>query len=217
MKKITKISAILLSSMTLVGLANAAEPGAYAGIGLGASSLKTPDSYYFNVSGANASNSRQRGGLGGRIFGGYNFNEYMGLEAGFATYANSTFKGSSNGSNSSVKYGLNAASLVAKGYLPFGMTGFNGYALGGLAEVQNQVRYSNGGVPLAVTAGLKNGTTNYYSIRPQYGLGVSYDIDQHLTTNVELSRIQGKGNVKTSASAIPNADMLSLNLGYNFG
>lgn len=212
MKKITKISAILLSSVTLVGVANAATPGAYAGIGLGASTLRTPNSYYFHAN----TNSRERGGLGGRVFGGYNFNENMGLEAGFATYAKSTFKGSSNGSNSSVKYGLNAASLVAKGYLPFG-TGFNGYALAGLAEVQNQVRYSNGGVPLAVTAGFKNGTTNYYSIRPQYGLGVSYDIDQHLTTNVELSRIQGKGNVKTSASAIPNADMLTLNLGYNFG
>lgn len=220
MKKITILSASIIASIAMVGLVNAATPGAYVGVGLGSSSLKTPDSFLFNTNNTyNSTNKHQRGGLGGRVFAGYNFDKFLGLETSYASYASSLYKASANGANASLKYSLDAVSLVGKVYLPFDDSGFNAYALGGLADVRNQVRYSNNGVPLAsgVTANLKNGTTNYYHIRPVYGVGVSYDLQEHLSTNVELSRIQGTGNVKTSASAIPNADMISLNLGYNFG
>ncbi len=220
MKKITKISATLLASLSLVGLANAATPGAYVGMGLGASTLRTPDSYFFNTSNAaGSSNKRQHGGLGGRLFAGYNVNNYFGLEASYATYANSLYKANTTGRNASLKYSDDAVSLVGKAYLPLDDSGFNAYVLGGLADVRNQVRYNNNGVPLAsgVTAALKTGTHNYYSIRPVYGIGMSYDLQDHVTTNLEVSRIQGKGNVKKSVSAMPNADMISLNIGYNFG
>lgn len=222
MTKMTKISAAIITSLVFAGMANATTPGAYVGVGAGASTLRTPNSYMFNIDNAfNAgSTSRQRSGLGGRLFAGYNFNQYFGLEASYATYASSTYKASLDGDSASLKYSLNAINLVAKGYLPLGNSGFNAYALAGLADVRNQVRYNNANdIPLAngVTANFKNGTTNYYRIRPVYGVGVGYDLAQHITTNVELSRIQGAGNVKTSASAIPNADMLTLNFGYNFG
>ena len=50
------------------------------------------------------------------------------------------------------------------------------------------------------------------------GIGTSYDIPQtQLTTSLELSHIQGSGNVKSSLSAIPSANMITLNLAYNFG
>lgn len=219
MKKLMKISAAL-AALTITGVTHAATEGTYAGVGLGYSALKTSTNYMFNTSGiAGASNSHQRGGLGGRLFGGYNFDKYFGLEAAFNSYATSNYKASANGANGSLKYSLDALSFVGKGYLPFDDSGFSAYVLGGVAEVRNQVRYHNNGVALAngVSAGFKNGTTNYYSLRPMYGIGVSYDMAQHVTTNVELSRIQGKGNVKTSAGAIPNADMMTVNLSYNFG
>jgi OOP family OmpA-OmpF porin len=140
MKKITKLTASIVASFALVGLANAATPGAYAGIGLGSSTLRTPDSYLFNIDNAySGTNKHQRGGLGGRVFAGYNVNNYFGLEAGYASYASSQYKASADGANASLKYSLDAVSLVGKAYLPIDDSGFNVYALGGLADVRNQV------------------------------------------------------------------------------
>lgn len=208
MKKMTKISAIV-ASLLVVGAANAATTGGYVGAGLGDSILRTP-----NIGKeAGVSTSQSRGGLGGRIFAGYNFNENFGLEAALATYANSTAKASAMGFSAKQTDSLNALSLVGKGYLPLANTGLNAYVLGGLAAVRNQNRISGNAAELV---GVK-GTTTTNSLRPTYGVGMSYNLPNNMVTNLELSRIQGKGNMNTDKHAIPSADMVSLNLGYNFG
>src|SRR5258708_5759647 len=97
MKKIVKLSIAILSLSALSRLACAAVPGAYAGLGLGASSLDTPSMPSSEVVGLSTSSSK--GGLGGEIFGGYNFNQYFGVEAGIKQYANSTYKVSGFGAN----------------------------------------------------------------------------------------------------------------------
>jgi hypothetical protein len=213
MKKMTKISTAI-ASLLLAGIANAATPGGYVGVGIGDSVLRTSNP--FNTSHTSGlSTSSSRGGLGGRVFGGYNFNNYVGLEAAYATYANSTYKASVRGipsANASVKYALDAFSLVGKGYLPIADTGLNAYALGGLAEVRNEVKASAGAFGQSASD-----RKNTNTLRPMFGVGVSYDMAEHVTSSLELSRIIGSGDTKTSASAIPNADMVTLNLGYNFG
>ncbi|HSW69354.1 MAG TPA: outer membrane beta-barrel protein [Gammaproteobacteria bacterium] len=209
MKKMTKISATV-ASLLIVGAANAATPGVYVGAGAGGSILRTPD---VTTSNPIASTSEKRGGLGGRIFAGYNFNKYFGLEAAFAAFASSSAKASALGMSASEKYSQNALSLVGKGYLPLGESGFNAYALGGVSEVYGEDRYKRSyrGTQLA------NNSQTTRALRPTYGVGVSYDVADHMTTSLEVSRIQGKGNMKTDSHAIPNADMATLNLGYNFG
>lgn len=221
MKKTVKLCIALLSLSALTGIAYAAKPGFYVGAGLGASRLDTPNQFLFNISQTGGKTSRQLGGLGGRIFGGYNFNEYFGVETGYARYAQSTYKANlqGNSTNSSIKYSLGALDVVGKGYLPLSNSGFNLYGLAGLARVSSQTQYKNqGGVPLAqgiVTP--RTGTHTYSKVRPVYGVGVSYDIPQtNFVTNLEFSRIQGSGNMKTSQSAIPSANMLTLNVSYNF-
>lgn len=207
MKKMTKISTVV-ASLLIAGAANAITPGAYVGAGLGDSILRTP-----NVNKTpGVSTSQSRGGLGGRVFAGYNFTKNFGLEAALAAYASSTAKASMAKMNISQKDSLNALSLVGKGYLPLGDTGLNAYVLGGLAEVRNELRTTGNAIPSSQT-----GTTTTDSLRPTYGVGMSYDLPNQMVTSLELSRIQGKGNMRTSKSAIPNADMISLNLGYNFG
>jgi len=209
MKRMTKISTAI-ASLLVAGLANAATPGAYVGVGIGDSVLRT-SSPFATVPGMSTSGSR--GGLGGRLFGGYNFNNNFGLEAAFATYASSNYKASVPGMmNASVKYALDALSVVGKGYLPLSDTGVNLYALGGAAEVRSQVK-TNG----TLLGHSVSDTQNTNSLRPAVGVGVSYDMAEHVTSSLELSRIFGRGDTKTSASAIPNADMVTLNLGYNFG
>jgi hypothetical protein len=207
MKKMTKISTVV-ATLLIAGAANAITPGAYVGVGAGGSILRTPDV----SSEPGVSTSDKRGGLGGRLFAGYNLNNNFGLEAAFAAYASSTAKASVSNISTSQKDSLNALSIVAKGYLPIPDTGLNAYVLGGLAEVRNQLRTTGHGIPANLI-----GTTTTNALRPTYGVGMSYDLPSQMTTSVELSRIQGRGNMKTSDSAIPNADMVSLNLGYNFG
>ena len=125
MKKALKLSVAILSVSTLTGLAHAATPGSYVGLGIGASGLKTPDNHLFSPIAGKT--SRKQDGLGGRVFGGYNFNQYVGLEAGYGLYAPSTYKGSQLGANASTKYKANALDLVAKGYIPLAQSGFNLY------------------------------------------------------------------------------------------
>lgn len=209
MKKMTKISAVI-ASFLVVGVANAVAPGAYVGAGAGASILRTPSV----TKQAGVSTSQKRGGLGGRVFAGYNFNTNFGLEAALATYANSTNKSSASGMSVSQKDYMNALSLVGKGYLPLGESGVNAYVLGGVAEARNHIRTETTGIPASA---VPTGTKTTTALRPTFGAGLSYDLPNNMTTNLEVSRIQGKGNMKTSASAMPNADMVSLNLGYNFG
>lgn len=206
MKKMTKIGAVV-ASLVLVSAANAATTGGYVGAGLGDSILRTS---HINEPGYSSSSSR--GGLGGRVFAGYNFNENFGLETALAAYASSTAKVSGLGRSGSQKVSLDALSLVGKGYLPIANTGLNAYVLGGLAAVRSEMRLSGNAVKT-----VNQGTTKTTSLRPTYGVGMSYNLPNNMVTNLELSRIQGKGNTSTDKHAIPNADMVSLNLGYNFG
>lgn len=215
MKKIAKISAILCLS-TLTGLAFAAQTGGYFGGGLGASNLDIPKDYQDVAFGTSTT---AKGGLGGRVFGGYNFNNYFGIEAGFAHYATATNKFASASprvGHITIDNSMNAIDLVGKGYLPLGESGFNLYALGGVAYVMNKVNfertYENSDIQP------NKDSFSERSFRPVYGIGASYDIPQtSLTTNLELSRIQGRGDLKNDMHAIPSANMLTLNLAYNFG
>jgi len=214
MKKTTKIS-IAIASLLVIGAANAAQPGGYIGGGLGASVLRTPNyfSNYNNLPGGKTSYDRD--GLAGRIFAGYNINNNFGLEASLADYATSNSKLSSQVVNSSAKTSLYALSLVGKGYLPLADTGLNAYALAGLAEVRATSKGESNHLLGQTTP--TNVTVHTNALRPTYGVGVSYDLPDNVTTNLEVSRIQGEGNMKTDKHALPNADLVSLNLSYNFG
>lgn len=203
-----KLGLAILSLSVLANSALAATQGGYVGLGLGASRIQSEDQDLVPASGVR--NSNTLGGLGGRVFVGYNFNRYVGLEAGIAHYAPSKYNASEiNGPGSaSLKYSMNAIDLVGKAYLPIAESGFNAYVLGGAARVNSkqQINISNG-----VDSFSDSQTTR--QIRPIYGLGVSYDASNNVTTNLEFTQIKGKG----SDSSIPNANMLSLNVAYNFG
>lgn len=157
--------------------ANAATKGPYLGLGVGSSGKKVQQLSEFT----------------GRVSGGYNFNQHVGVEGGLSRY-------------SYIKYfNMNSIDAIGKAYLPVGEN-VNLYALAGVAAVDSKVKRKK-----------------YYAVRssrrlqPKMGLGVSYNLTSQLTMGVEASRVQGVGNVKISRRAIPNADMVLLNFTYNFG
>lgn len=216
MNKSLKMGLAILSLSTLTSLSFAATTGAYVGGGLGGSRLETSNNFLFPK--GSSDQSRQIGGLGGRVFGGYNFNQYVGVEAGLAHYAQSKYDSRVTGFSDQVKYNMNAFDVVGKGYLPLGESGFNLYGFGGAALVNS--KFENNVQFIGANHNVKK-TQN--KVRPIVGIGASYDIPQtNLTTNLEYSHIQGTGNTKitnglVNSSAIPNADMVTLNLAYNFG
>ncbi len=222
--KMTKIGAAIASSFIIVSVANAATPGAYAGIGLGASninaSLKSDNSdpvFPINM-------KTTSGGVGGKLFGGYNFNQYFGLEGNFATYAPTKNTQTVLGANlGTIKYSMQAVSLVGKAYFPIQQT-FNLYALGGVSEVYSTVKASGNSVDITTNNGNDEfigggitSTTKTHKLRPVYGVGASYDVNSHVNAGLEFSHIQGSGNINNSLKAIPSANMLTLNGAYNFG
>ncbi len=216
--KMTKIGAAIASSFMFVSLAHAATPGAYAGIGLGASNINNASKSMFqSTTGTAGKATTQSGGLGGKLFGGYNFNQNFGLEANVAEYAPTTNKMTLGSSTASAKYKMTAISLVAKGYLPV-KEDFDLYALGGAAEVYSKVNYSNNSNgAIALNSNLQTGSHTIRKLRPVIGVGADYNINSHVTTGLEFSHIQGIGNTNTSANAIPSANMLTLTAAYNFG
>src|SRR5262249_15680656 len=125
----------------LAGQANAANTGAYAGLDVGASTLGTPsDNIVTGEDGKLFKQSHDRTGFAGRVFAGYNFNPYIGLEAGITKYATAHYNSSlkeDKHTKGSQDYSLVTCDLVAKAYLPISDSGFNLYALGGAALVHS--------------------------------------------------------------------------------
>lgn len=211
MKKKILLASILVSFWVLMEPAGAVVSGFYGGGGLGVSRLDLKDRSLFDHTSWNTvQQSMQRGGLGWKLFVGYNLNEFLGVEIGYTAYANSKFSGTASTHHrqlvASRKNTMNALNLVAKIHLPIGETGFNVYALGGGAQTNGRVISLVDGS--SITAEQKR-------FRPMYGAGVGYIFTEQFSANLELSRIQGDAH--PSVVSFPNADALTLSLAYHLG
>lgn len=224
MKKTVKIVVAVAALSAISSLSFAATPGGYVGLGLGAGQQNTSNLDLSNKAGIKFNQSRSTTGLAGRIFGGYNFNEYVGIETGYAKYSNATTKFNAKNitlvnAYGSLDYKMAALDVVGKVYLPIPESALNLYGLGGFALVQSTTDTKvNAKVVGTQTVVYKSTSNTERKIRPLVGFGASYDIPQtQLTTSMEYSYLVGQGNVKTSPTAIPSAGLLTLNLAYNFG
>lgn len=100
------LASALLLSMTSPMLC-ASTSGGYAGLGLGVSSMND----------FNDALILDRGGFAGRIFGGYRFNHYLGLEVDYAKLSNENFY-LYDFPAINLEYKLSALSFLGKLYLP---------------------------------------------------------------------------------------------------
>src|SRR5579862_3579382 len=220
-KTMTKIGVAVASSFLIVSAANAATTGFYAGVGLGGSNIDASLKNDNSIPAFPLKVKTTSGGLGGKLFGGYNFNQYFGIEGNVAAYAPTKNTVSTLGTNvGSLKYSMQAVSLVGKAYLPI-QQAFNLYALAGVAEVYSTVKTTSNSVEIISNdgsvmsgAGMST-TTKTHKLRPTVGLGATYDVTSHVTTGLEFSHIQGSGNINNSIRAIPSANMLTLTGAYN--
>lgn len=194
MKKVLALSILPLSMLMHSASLQAATPGAYAGLGLGYSTIDIDTNSYYTTNVE----------LAGRGFAGYNFNKYFGVEG---TYSNLN-----SHHYSSYYYGLdtrlNALSLVAKGYLPLSRENrFNLYGLVGVSEVFSQ--YDLNYFPYGSVTINENATT------PTFGFGLSYQLNDKFTLGYEASVFGSQDNGSNNIG-IPMSAIATLNLSYHF-
>lgn len=218
MQFVRNLSIIML--MMFTGTVFAAKSGVYVGLGLGASHMDTPDDYligseFSDIYGLLKQTKPSALSFpAGKAFIGYNFNEYFGLEANYMHFAQAKYTSTfGTTANAEYTYDLNSFNLVGKGYLPISDTGINLYGLAGAGYVISK-QAAEGRAPNYTVSG----SNTEGQIRPLAGAGISYDFgDSGVSSSLEYNHMFGQGDVKSDASAIPSADMVSFNLAYNFG
>jgi OOP family OmpA-OmpF porin len=201
MNNIIKTTAIILSTIGFATASYATTPGVYLGGGLGISSL---------ADFSDADKSGNNTGLGGRVFIGYNFTQYIGVEAGYNKYADTSYA-LNDDTNFTFDYELYTLDALAKLYLP--LTSINPaldvYALGGVASAYgsvSNVQYYGYGAP----------STSNNTFVAMVGLGAQYAITPHLTTALEYT-LTGGTSGDSENLGIPQSSLVTLNVAYQIG
>jgi OOP family OmpA-OmpF porin len=149
--------------------------------------------------------------LGFKLFGGYQFNENLAVEAGYFHLSRfdvngnftkpkpaGTFTGTIEGQG---------PYLDAVGTLPFGK-GFSGIGRAGIAYFQTKASATASSVGLT---GYSNATAD--RIVGEFGLGLQYDFTKLLAGRLEFQRYFNVGDIRTGSGDV---DLYSVGLVYKF-
>lgn len=205
MKTTRLLAAALLVLAGVVAASRAsAQPGFYFGASVGKSDFDNDIATGLITSGTVDTQSS-----GFKIFGGYQFNDYFGLDIAYvdlgkATYSGSYFGTPVTGGKVEV-WGLN---LSAVGTYPLNST-FAVFGKVGLFAWEAKAKDTTGGIPFSDTVG--GGDLSF-------GAGLSIRFTKNLSARVEWERFGLTGSDYGSSYSydLGNADMLSVGIAYNF-
>lgn len=154
-------------------------------LGYGRYGLTSSDVDAFNSVGINV----DRNSFAWSINAGYQFNQYIAVEAGYMQlpYAKLT----QNSTSGNVKLKTSAITADVKGILPVSQQ-FDLFAKAGLAFESQSLSSSNAGVTTVTTS-------DNHRIAPLFGLGVDYNINQNWSVG-----LQGIATLKTGHAANGN-------------
>lgn len=177
---LTKLSiATGVAALVLSASAFAAQPGYFAGASLGYG-----DTRYSSTT------ADKTTGVAYGLNGGYNFNQYFGLEGQINRDANAKISGDT------VK--TYDADVLADGYYPIN-TKFDLVGKAGFAYVRQTY----------------DGDHDHF-YRPKVAAGVSYAVTQNVSTSVTYSRIFEQGNYNNGGKFLPNVDVAAVSVDYLF-
>ena len=167
--------ALAASAICFSQAARAGDSGAYLGVGfadglLTACTTATSNCNYFSVKSNNSVNPR--------LVGGYDFNKYIGIEAGLAGLGSYEIQDSYGSNVGTVK--VNAATLAARGGYKF-PHGLSVFGKVGLAVVKTQYSPASGWLLI--------GNNNQQSTGGVFGLGWQYDFNNSVGIRMSLEAV----------------------------
>jgi OOP family OmpA-OmpF porin len=197
-----KLIVILLLSS---GYAFGDDSGFYVGAGASIYGASVSNSDNITTTGGDSLTFAQSaGGFGMRLFGGYNFNRYFGVEGG---YASNVGVGSGLIIANPATLGMTTGDIEAVGYLPIFATNIK--FLGKLGAGYNSASYSYNPTWLS-----SQSVTEYGSgIGLVLGAGVEWDIINTFIVRLEYVNY---GNVNIQNVGTYNNADVALNFGYKF-
>ncbi|MDQ2994483.1 MAG: porin family protein [Pseudomonadota bacterium] len=141
-------------------------------------------------------------GFAGRLYLGYQLNEYLGVETGFAMFADADLP---------LNFGdikTTHLDLLLKVGTPFGRSGFRGDLKGGAAHVMSKFDAGN----LAESLGV--GDESNWEIRAVAGASISYNLNRNIA--VDVSYLHVFGDPQNHAFSTPNSDIAMLGVSFLF-
>jgi OOP family OmpA-OmpF porin len=199
--------------LALCALTTTAFADGFYGVGEVTHSNTSLDSDHFDsllaAHGATGLSSSDTGsGTQWRLQGGYRFNPYVALEAGYIDFGQADYTATYSGGSAqgSVKAGgVDVAALVS---LPVGDS-FS--VFGKVGAVAAKVESSlSAGAP----ASLASGDASENVVRPLLGVGALYKLSEHVDLRADYDYVSGLGKSDTTGKL--DASMVSLGLAYTF-
>ncbi len=225
-------SSLLLVSSAAMSLDTDAYLGAQLGYGFSHLNDKGVSNDIVNGIGQDQvesiSNSSSTGGVGGRVYGGVMFNEFIGVEGGFAAYSrgNSTTDANIAGQSLQLKAKNDVTAIDALGVyrLPvYDRVSVNLKA--GIALVMSKYELHstvNGENPV------KEGSQRANTIRPKFAVGADYELTNNLSIGAAYEITPGNGNpfdvsdvgedvvVEGNNRYSPRLQLFTVNVMYSF-
>jgi len=213
-KKITA-GILALAGCTLINssLAMAEDSGFYLGGNAGPTISHLDESGMTNrVAGPGlniTSITRDNNSIGYKLFGGYQFNNYLALEGGWFDLGRFNFRSTSTPAgtlNGDMKFrGVNMDALLR---FPISDQ-FSLFGRGGVTYAQTRDSFTSTGA-IVLPA---NPTPNKWAWNPKYGVGLEYDVTPSFGIRAEAERYR----VNDAVGGNGNVDLFSLGIIYRFG
>lgn len=199
------LSVIALAAGTL-GLCSAAYADSSTGFYVGGQAGYGNANY--DVSGAS---STDEGGLAGRAYVGYQFNQFFGLETGFTQFSDNTYKFNFPPVfNGEIKAKTQQWDILAKAGMPFGCSGFRGDIKAGAAYVMSDVDVS----------GDLHGSDSDNTWNPAAGASLSYNFNRNFAIDVSYLHTFGSSSTIrrqfNNENVSPDTDLVTLGVSYLF-
>lgn len=197
MNNLTTISLVSALLLTMTSpMTNASTNGVYAGLGLGASKMED-----FNDAALT-----DKTGMAGRVFLGYRFNDYLGLELDYAKFSNANYF-LYDLPDINVNYRLSALSFLGKLHLPLNEQ-FNVYLGLGAAQMYSNIDASTNFSTVHYTDS-SNATVFTAST------GLEYKFTEHVVAQLDYTRYDdNKGD--DSHLPVPASNLFTVGFTYLF-
>jgi hypothetical protein len=165
--------------------------------------------------------SYKEGGAAGRLYAGYQFNQYFGAETGFTMFADNTYKISSSdsyGDSFSFKttYKTEQWDILAKAGTPFGNSGFRADIRAGAAYLYSRqnVNFNLHDSYTNTNIIVNSGNSSGHKWVPAAGASMGYNFTQDFA--MDIAYLHGFGPSGNNSAVPKSTDLATLGISYLF-